>query len=157
MSPCDSLFVVDSFKVAVSYEQPTFAELEHRFPAYVNPEYRHLSFVANASGLVVAREPRVVTFQLMELSDIVLSLPLVAGLGERGVRPAQYEELIDVGTAHPELGVRHAVLGLGSVSLGRTQYIPFLGSERGAQALCVKYQGDMLFKGEQVLVVPLAV
>ena len=113
MSPCDGLFIVDSFKVAVSYEQPTFAKLEHRFPSYVNPEYRHLSFVANESGLLVAREPRVVMFQLMELSDIVLSLPLVAGLGDRGVRPALYEELIDVGTARPELGCVTRCLGSG--------------------------------------------
>jgi hypothetical protein len=100
--------------VRVTYEQPSFAALSHRFEA-VDDEYRTAEFSPLDPYAGVLPIPRFILFELvlLDLEGVVRAIRDQQAHHNRS--PALYEELLPVVERFPQVQRKRPVVGWGSV------------------------------------------
>ncbi|HVM91143.1 MAG TPA: hypothetical protein VMU11_04600 [Verrucomicrobiae bacterium] len=130
---------ITKYTAIVEYRQPTYVELCKRFD-WVEVAYNSATFERKDVCKDVPSETREVEFELvrfyeessegcdpMHLDEIIIEL------GDRGLRPALYEELLAFGAQYPELQKQFRICAPGSwLDNGRDDYkSPVLSSGEG--------------------------
>lgn len=102
------------FSAQIVYDQPEFEELQRRFPAYVNPEYKGKRFDPIERCKAVSKENREVAFEYVHMGRDASTNEVLAEMDRRGLRPALYEELLGFAEKHPDELRKYSIVALGS-------------------------------------------
>lgn len=108
------------FTALVVYLQPEFEELERRFPAYVNPDYKGKRFDPIERCKVVSKENREVAFEYVHMDRDASTDEVLAEMDRKGLRPALYEELLGFAEKYPDEQRKHPIVALGSETCVRS-------------------------------------
>ena len=104
----------EPFSAPIVYVQPEFEELERRFPAYVNPDYKGKHFDPIERCKAVSKENREVAFEYVHLDRDASTDEVLAEMDRRGLRPALYEELLGFAEKYPDEQRKYPIVALGS-------------------------------------------
>ncbi|MEO5927844.1 MAG: hypothetical protein ABIO72_03935 [Patescibacteria group bacterium] len=105
------------FTALVTYVQPEFEELQRRFPAYVNPDYKGKRFDPIERCKGVSKENREVAFEYVHLDRDASTDEVLAEMDRKGLRPALYEELLSFAEKYPDEQRKYPIVALGSEAL----------------------------------------
>ena len=103
-----------AFSAHIVYVQPGFEELQRRFPAYVNPEYKGKRFDPIERCKAVSKENREVAFEYVHMDRDASTDEVLAEMDRNGLRPALYEELLGFAEKYPDEQKKYPIVALGS-------------------------------------------
>jgi hypothetical protein len=102
------------FTAPVVYTIPAMDELQRRFPAYVNPDYKGKQFNPIERCKDVSRENREVAFEYVHMGRGPSTDEVLAEMDRKGLRPALYEELLGFAERYPDEQMKYPIVALGS-------------------------------------------
>ena len=142
------------FTAPIVYVQPTFEELERRFPVYVNPDYKGKRFDPIERCKAVSKENREVAFEYVRLDRDASTDEVLAGMDRKGLRPALYEELLGFAEKYPDEQRKYPIVALGSGSSVRGYcFVAYLWDGDFGRCLILRWVGFGWCAGSRFLAV----
>jgi hypothetical protein len=115
------------FVARVVYEQPEFDELKCRFPGYVNDDFRTCSFSPIPSSVILNFRIIDSVFEYVRIRSNGTTEEVLSEIAKRGLRPAQYVELLGFAEKYPDEQRKFSIVALGSTSYTRGAVrVPYL-------------------------------
>jgi hypothetical protein len=114
----DGITIWEAPSAHVGSGMPTYEELKHRFPKYVNPSYRRgvmFTPVPERANTTILRPEEPLPFKYVRFKERMIDAERVATMWRHGLIPALPEEELDLLKEHPgELRPGRAIRALGA-------------------------------------------
>ena len=116
-------------KVAVTYEMPSYEELEKRFDP-VSTVFDEGSWEPIEACKHISRKPRKIRFEYLEMDKQSTTKEILTAVEKQGLRPALVEELICFAEHYPDEQRKGWIVALGSSIMdGDDRCVAVLGSD----------------------------